>query len=131
VGRLDQGRLAVGLAYDAFISGSVFSAFTSAQPIRWVKETLPPRARLRWLLMTMRLSISNLTGTWRTLVAVGTVRLVSMFCAVRADAPRRICRSASPVVAGAGLGWTLGGWFTVPPVGAPLWAGAALAAGWL
>lgn len=52
--------------------------------------------------MTMRLSISSLTGTWRTLVAVGTVRLVSMFCAVRAGAPRRILRSASPVVAAAG-----------------------------
>src|SRR5919107_3796068 len=56
--------------------------------MRWVKETLPPRARARWLLMTMRLSHSSLTGTDRTLVAVGTERLRSMFCAVRAGAPR-------------------------------------------
>ena len=41
--------------------------------MRWVNETLPPRARARWLLMTMRLSNSSLTGTVRTLVAVGTV----------------------------------------------------------
>src|SRR3954468_1005890 len=54
----------------------------------WVKETLPPRARARWLLMTIRLSHNSLTGTDRTLVAVGTVRLRSMFCAVRAGAPR-------------------------------------------
>ena len=38
----------------------------------WVKETLPPRARARWLLMTVRLSQSSLTGTERTEVAVGT-----------------------------------------------------------
>ena len=50
-----------------------------------------------------------------------------MFCAVRAGAPRRIFRSASALVSGAGLGCALGGWFTVPPVGAPLAAGAALA----
>src|SRR6185312_7243498 len=79
-------------------------ALTSAQPIRCVKDTLPPRARLRWLLMTMRLSISSLTGTSRTLVAVGTVRLVSMFCAVRAGAPRRIFRSASSAAGWAAWG---------------------------
>ena len=38
--------------------------------------------------MTIRLSQSSLTGTERTLVAVGTVRLTSMFCTVRAGAPR-------------------------------------------
>src|SRR6476620_3092031 len=38
--------------------------------------------------MTMRLSHSSLTGTERTLVAVGTVRLASMLAAVRAGAPR-------------------------------------------
>src|SRR3954471_10904073 len=54
----------------------------------WVNDTLPPRARERWLLMTIRLSHSSLTGTDRTDVAVGTVRLTSMFCAVRAGAPR-------------------------------------------
>ncbi len=36
----------------------------------------------------MRLSNSSFTGTDRTLVAVGRVRLDSMLAAVRADAPR-------------------------------------------
>src|SRR5664279_2447266 len=64
--------------------------------MRWVKETLPPRARARWLLMTVRLSNNNLTGTDRTLVAVGTVRLESMFWTVRAAAPRSTTFSTSP-----------------------------------
>ena len=55
-----------------------------AKPIRCVYETLPPRARRRWLLITTRWSISNLTGSDRTLVAVGTVSEMSMFLAVRA-----------------------------------------------
>src|SRR3954451_3811242 len=55
----------------------------------WVKLTLPPRERDRWLLMTIRLSISSLAGTARTLVAVGTWRLVSMFVTTRAAGPRR------------------------------------------
>ena len=38
--------------------------------------------------MTMRLSHSSLTGTVRTEVAVGTVSEASMFCTVRAGAPR-------------------------------------------
>ena len=42
------------------------TARTSAQPIRWVKLTLPPRPRARWLLITMRLSTSSLAGTART-----------------------------------------------------------------
>src|SRR3954469_25291804 len=49
--------------------------------MRCVNETLPPRARLRWLLMTMRLSIISLAGTVRTLVAVGTLRDASMLVA--------------------------------------------------
>src|SRR6476620_8532375 len=61
----------------------------------WVNDTLPPRARDRWLLMTIRLSHSSLTGTERTDVAVGTVRLASMFCAVRAGAPRSTVRVGS------------------------------------
>ena len=48
--------------YAVFISGIAASALTSAYPIRWVNETLPPRPRFRWLLMTMRLSISSLAG---------------------------------------------------------------------
>ena len=54
----------------------------------WVKETLPPRPRDRWLLITTLLSISNFTGTDRTLVAVGTERLASMFVTTRPAAPR-------------------------------------------
>src|ERR1700691_974859 len=64
------------------------SALTTANPIRWVNDTFPPRPRARWLLMTMRLSISSLAGTDRTLVAVGTLRLAAMLTAVRAAAPR-------------------------------------------
>src|SRR6185436_14879809 len=60
-----------------------------------VNDTLPPRARERWLLITMRLSHSSLTGTERTEVAVGTVRLASMFCTVRAGAPRSTVRVGS------------------------------------
>src|SRR5215217_1670476 len=39
--------------------------------------------------MTIRLSHSSFTGTDLTLVAVGTVSEESMFCTVRAGAPRR------------------------------------------
>src|SRR5690349_9345150 len=45
--------------------------------------------------MTIRLSHSSLTGTERTLVAVGTVRLTSMLAAVRAGAPRRVVSRGS------------------------------------
>src|SRR6202044_533601 len=70
------------------MAGTAPSAFTTANPIRWVNDTFPPRPRARWLLMTMRLSISSLAGTDRTLVAVGTLRLAAMLTAVRAAAPR-------------------------------------------
>src|SRR5688500_17162450 len=62
-------------------------ALTSAYPIRCVKLTLPPRARRRWLLMTVRLSESSFAGTARTLVAVGTSRDASMLVTTRAAAP--------------------------------------------
>src|SRR4051794_15916611 len=65
----------------------------------WVNETLPPRARLRWLLMTMRLSQSNFTGMLRTEVAVGTASEMSMFLAVAAAMPRRT------VSLGSSVGW--------------------------
>src|SRR4051794_26334199 len=39
--------------------------------------------------MTTRLSMSSLAGIARTLVAVGTARLVSMLATTRAAAPRR------------------------------------------
>src|SRR5919206_2949688 len=73
--------------------------------MRWVNETLPPRLRARWLLMTTRLSISSLAGTARTLVAVGTVRLASMFATTRAAGPRRrTVVSAASSAAGAAFG---------------------------
>src|SRR5207248_11736002 len=56
--------------------------------MRWVKLTLPPRPRNRWLLITARLSVSSLAGTARTLVAVGTVSDSSMLAAIRAATPR-------------------------------------------
>ena len=70
------------------MAGCVFSACTIAKPIRCVYDTLPPRARRRWLLITTRWSINSFTGSERTLVAVGTVSEKSMFFAVRAGAPR-------------------------------------------
>src|ERR1700710_2304741 len=69
-----------------------------------VKETLPPRARARWLLITTRLSMSSFTGTERTLVAVGTVRLASMFWAVRAGAPRSTVSVGSSTPSGLAAG---------------------------
>src|SRR6476620_12656415 len=56
--------------------------------MRWVNDTLPPRERARWLLMTTRLSMSSLAGPARSLVAVGTVSDDSMLVTVRALAPR-------------------------------------------
>ena len=47
-------------AKELFISGCAASAWTSAYPMRWVKLTLPPRPRARWLLITMRLSTMQL-----------------------------------------------------------------------
>src|SRR5215470_14137868 len=98
-------------------------ARTTAYPMRWVNEALPPRPRLRWLLMTMRLSMSSLAGTERTLVAVGTVRLAAMFAAVRADAPRSRTTSASGAVPAAAAGPA------GPAEEAGVAAGAGLAAG--
>src|SRR3954452_23170209 len=84
-----------------FISGIDRSALTSAKPMMCVKDTLPPRARARWLLMTIRLSQSSLTGTCRTLVAVGTARLASMLATVRAGAPRSTVNVGSSDTCGA------------------------------
>src|SRR5687768_17223610 len=75
----------------------------------WVKETLPPRARARWLLMTMRLSRSSFTGTERTDVAVGTASETSMFFAVAAAMPRStLYVGSSLAAAGAGFGASFG-----------------------
>src|SRR5579859_6408846 len=90
-------------AKEWFITGTARSARTMANPMRWVNETFPPRPRARWLLITMRLSASNLAGMDRTLVAVGTLRLVTMFSAVRAAAPRSrtmLLSDAAATVAG-------------------------------
>src|SRR5256885_5894601 len=75
--------------------------------MRWVKLTLPPRPRARWLLMTIRLSASSFAGTARTLVAVGTVSDWSMLATIRAATPRStvVCAPAAgarPVVVARG-----------------------------
>src|SRR5437764_4107628 len=66
----------------------------------WVKLTLPPRVRARWLFRTLRLTSSSRAGTTRKDVAVGTPSDASMFTAVRRAAPR----SGLPTEAGAGAG---------------------------
>src|SRR3954452_18671919 len=72
--------------------------------MRCVNDTLPPRPRRRWLLMTTRLSISSLAGMTRTLVAVGTARLASMLATTRAAAPfRGLLASVAGVVVATGL----------------------------
>src|SRR3954452_12931210 len=86
-----------------FMTGNSASARTSAKPIRCVKETLPPRPRRRWLLMTTRLSISSLAGIARTLVAVGTARLASMLETTRAAAP--LSWDVAGVLAGSRRAW--------------------------
>src|SRR5699024_2968268 len=78
-----------------FVSGISVIASIIAQPIRWVKETLPARWRLRWLLITRRLSNSSFTGTSRTEVAVGTPSDSSMFRATAAAGPRSLTTSGS------------------------------------
>src|SRR3954447_11185276 len=116
-----------------FSSGIDLRALTSAKPIRWVNETLPPRARERWLLMTIRLSQSSLTGTERTEVAVGTLSESSMLATVRAGARRStvyVGWSAAPE--GAGAAFSLGTGRSVPLAGsaALVWGrGVALGAG--
>src|SRR3954453_9115503 len=83
--------------------------------MRCVKEILPPRVRLRWLLMTMRLSAISFAGTARTLVAVGTLSEASMFFAMAAAAPRSCFDSGSSLACGlasafgSGLRGRLGG----------------------
>ena len=74
----------------------------------WVKETFPPRPRLRLLLITVRLSIINFAGIARTLVAVGTDNEASMLCTTRALTPRIGSRVAAPGVTRVGIGLTIG-----------------------
>src|SRR3954447_25722645 len=56
--------------------------------MRCVKESLPPRVRFSWLLMTIRLSANSFAGTARTLVAVGTASEAFMFLTTALAAPR-------------------------------------------
>ena len=100
-----SGATSTGLpsssANESFMAGTASSARTTAYPIRWVNETLPPRPRRRWLLITMRLSISSLAGMSRTLVAVGTTRLLGHV--------RRPSGRPRPAAGGARPGWQAGG----------------------
>src|SRR3954462_6897287 len=97
----------------------------------WVNDTLPPRARARWLLMTVRLSHNSLTGTDRTEVAVGTVSDASMFCTVRAGAPRRIVYVGSSLASACSVGGcSLGTGWLVPLAGSAAFdSGRGLATG--
>lgn len=56
--------------------------------MRWVKLTLPPVVRPRWLLTICRLTSRSLAGTGCTLVAVGTESDATMFSTILAAAPR-------------------------------------------
>ena len=62
-----------------------------------MNETLPPRVRPRWLLITIRLSIISLAGMVRTDVATGTVSEASMLVASDLDIPLRIVTWSSSV----------------------------------
>ena len=90
--------------------------------------------------MTIRLSISSLAGTARTVVAVGTLRLRSMFVAMALAGPRRTVTLSSSVWlfgadfgSWAGIGALLVSGFEAAAAsaaeGRPLAAGAASAAG--
>src|SRR5579864_8530489 len=71
----------------------------------WVKLTLAPVVRANWLLRMSRLTSSKRAGTERTLVAVGTPRLASMFATMREAAPRSTMAPSAPegtTTAGAG-----------------------------
>src|SRR3954452_20721005 len=85
--------------------------------MRCVNDTLPPAARRRWLLMTIRLSIMSFAGMVRTLVAVGTLRLASMLVASVLVMPLRVVTVASGSASVSGRSCTA----VVPVAGA--WAG--------
>src|SRR3954451_20952058 len=101
-----------------FITGKSASARTRAKPMMWVNDTLPPRPRRRWLLMTTRLSISSFAGIARTLVAVGTARLASMLETTRAAAP--LSWDVAGVLAGSRRAWEALSPSLVPRSVAPL-----------
>src|SRR3954469_16595442 len=91
----------------------------------WVKLTLPPRVRARWLLRMRRLTSMSLAGTSRKLVAVGTPSDASMLVTMRAAAPR----SGSPSGGAAGAGGVGAAVATGVGVGVATEAVAADAAG--
>src|SRR6478735_3917099 len=106
--------------------------------MRCVKETLPPRARARFELMTTRLSMSSFAGMARTLVAVGTSRLVTMLVAMALAGPRRTETTSSSGAVGAltflgswaGMGWAPAAGFRPPSrasVAGAFFAGAGAA----
>src|SRR6185437_10628275 len=115
-----------------FMFGNFLTACTNAYPIRCVNEIFPPRVRLRWLLMTIRLSIISLAGIARTLVAVGTSSDEDMFFTTAAAAPRSTWVSSPSAGAGAlALTGAEGAAAAVPlpPAGVAGVAGAAGASG--
>src|SRR4051812_38943116 len=91
----------------------------------WVKLTLPPRVRARWLLRTLRLTSSRRAGTTRKDVAVGTVGDASMFTAVRRAAPG----SGLPAAAGAFAGAAAAGLADAGAADGAGWGGFSVAAG--
>src|SRR6476619_2176680 len=110
-----------------FMFGKLLTAWTIAYPSRCVTAILPPRVRLRWLLMTVRLSIINLAGMARTLVAVGTSSEAFMFLTTAAAAPRSTATSSpSPGGGPAGALGLAGSAFAA--AGSAVAAGSALAA---
>ncbi len=70
------------------MAGYSVSARTTAHPMMCVNDTLPPSARRRsWLLTMRRLTSSSFAGNVRTEVAVGRSRLSPMRLAMAAPAP--------------------------------------------
>src|SRR5699024_1760805 len=78
-----------------FMLGKALIAWTMAYPMRCVNEILPPCVRLRWLLITTRLSIIALAGTARTEVAVGSDSDAFMFLTIAFAGPRKTLCSVS------------------------------------
>ena len=103
--RTSRGLPSLPVVNVFFIAGTASAmARTMAKPMRWVKLTLPCPVRLRYPLMTWRLTSSSLAGTLRKLVAVGTVRLRSMLVAIAMPAPRIGSPGSSAGTAGAAAG---------------------------
>ena len=80
---------------EALSEGISARPFTIAYAMKCVKETLAPLERDSDSLSPARLISRSRADTLRTLVAVGTARLASIFVTMRAAAPRRGVASAS------------------------------------